>query len=253
MKNVFAKIFTILDRKEKIIFFILSILIIINTFLELLSIGLIIPIISIIFSPDILPDYLLEIEIIKDFTSSKNFVGYLLFLMLAIYFLKNFLLGIIHILQTNYIFGLQKRLSTKIFNNFLSKEYFFHLINSRARLIQIVIGEVNNFVGRVVSPIMILITEIFVSLGIILIVLMNDVNILNLVYFLSLILIIYYFYLKNKILKWGEDRRIGESNRIRLANETLQSIKEIKMLREGAGLKAIKKTKKSNKKKKLYF
>ena len=27
----------------------------------------------------------------------------------------------------------------------------------------------------------------------------------------------------------GEDRRIGESNRIRIANETLQSIKEIKI------------------------
>lgn len=229
MKSTFGKIFKIFDRKEKIVFFTLSILIIVNTFLELLSIGLIIPIISIIFSPDILPDYLLEIDIIKDFIISKNFVGYLLFLMLAIYFLKNFLLGIIHIMQTNYIFGLQKRLSTKIFNNFLSKDYFFHLINSKARLIQIVINEVNNFVGRVISPIMILITEILVSLGIILIILLNDVDILNLIYFLSLILLIYYFFLKNKILKWGEDRRIGESNRIRLANETLQSIKEIKI------------------------
>ena len=177
MNSVFGKIFKIFDRKEKIIFFTLSFLIIINTFLELLSIGLIIPIISIIFSPDILPDYLLEIDIIKDFITSKNFVGYLLFLMLAIYFLKNFLLSLIHIIQTNYIFGLQKRLSTKIFNNFLSKDYFFHLINSRAKLIQIVINEVSNFVGRVISPIMILITETLVSLGIISIILLNDVDI----------------------------------------------------------------------------
>ena len=229
MKKILGKIFLIFDRKEKIIFFTLSILIIINTFLELLSIGLIIPIISIIFSPEILPDYLLEIEIIKNFVINKNFVGYLLFLMLGIYFLKNFLLTIIHVLQTNYIFGLQKRLATKIFMNYLSKDYFFHIINSRARLIQIVIDEVNNFVGRVIAPIMILITEVLVSLGIILIILMNDVNILYLIYFLSFILMIYYFYIKNKISKWGEDRRIGDSDRIRLANETLQSIKEIKI------------------------
>ena len=149
--------------------------------------------------------------------------------MLGIYFLKNFLLTIIHVIQTNYIFSLQKRLSTKIFNNFLSKEYFFHILNSKARLIQIVIGEVNNFVGRVISPIMILVTEILVSIGIVLIILMNDVDILNLIYFLSFIFIVYYFYLKNKISSWGEDRRIGESNRIRIANETLQSIKEIKI------------------------
>ena len=229
MKNLFGKIFTIFDKKEKVVFFSLIFLIIINTFLELLSIGLIIPIISIIFSPDILPEYLLEIKIIKDFIINKNFVVYLLFLMLGIYFLKNFLLTIIHVIQTNYIFSLQKRLSTKIFNNFLSKEYFFHILNSKARLIQIVIGEVNNFVGRVISPIMILVTEILVSIGIVLIILMNDVDILNLIYFLSFIFIVYYFYLKNKISSWGEDRRIGESNRIRIANETLQSIKEIKI------------------------
>ena len=87
----------------------------------------------------------------------------------------------------------------------------------------------NNFVGRVISPIMILVTEILVSIGIVLIILMNDVDILNLIYFLSFIFIVYYFYLKNKISSWGEDRRIGESNRIRIANETLQSIKEIKI------------------------
>ena len=50
MKNLFGKIFTIFDKKEKVVFFSLIFLIIINTFLELLSIGLIIPIISIIFS-----------------------------------------------------------------------------------------------------------------------------------------------------------------------------------------------------------
>ena len=40
---------------------------------------------------------------------------------------------------------------------------------------------------------------------------MNDVDILNLIYFLSFIFIVYYFYLKNKISSWGEDRRIGGS------------------------------------------
>ena len=76
-------------------------------------------------------------------------------------------------------------------------------------MIQIVIGEVNNFVGRVISPIIILLTEILVTIGIISIILINDVDILNLIYFLTLILFIYFFYLKNKISIWGEDRRKG--------------------------------------------
>ena len=92
MINLFNKIFKILDSKEKFTFFILIILIILNTFLELLGIGLIIPIISIIFSPDMLPKSIMEIQIIRDFVISKNFVSYLLFLMMGIYFVKNILL-----------------------------------------------------------------------------------------------------------------------------------------------------------------
>ena len=125
MKNLFGKIFTIFDKKEKVVFFSLIFLIIINTFLELLSIGLIIPIISIIFSPDILPEYLLEIKIIKDFIINKNFVVYLLFLMLGIYFLKNFLLTIIHVIQTNYIFSLQKDYQLRFLTIFYQKNIFF--------------------------------------------------------------------------------------------------------------------------------
>ena len=229
MINLFSKILKILDKKEKFIFFILIILIILNTILELLSIGLIIPIISIIFSPDMLPKSIMEIQIIRDFVISKNFVAYLLFLMMGIYFVKNILLGLIHMLQTNYIFTLQKRISEKIFKNFLSEDYLFHIKNSKPKLIQIVIGETNNFVGRVISPIMILITELLVSLGIISIILMSNVNVLNLVYFLSLLLVVYYFLLKNKISGWGEDRRLAESSRIRIVNEALQFIKEIKI------------------------
>lgn len=229
MINLFNKIFKILDNKEKFTFFILIILIILNTFLELLGIGLIIPIISIIFSPDMLPKSIMEIQIIRDFVISKNFVAYLLFLMMGIYFVKNILLGLIHMLQTNYVFTLQKRISEKIFKNFLFEDYLFHIKNSKPKLIQIVIGETNNFVGRVISPIMILITELLVSLGIISIILMSNVNVLNLVYFLSLLLAVYYFLLKNKISGWGENRRLAESSRIRIANEALQFIKEIKI------------------------
>ena len=183
MINLFNKIFKILDSKEKFTFFILIILIILNTFLELLGIGLIIPIISIVFSPDMLPESIMEIKIIRDFVISKNFVAYLLFLMMGVYFVKNIFLALIHMLQTNYIFTLQKRISEKIFKNFLSEDYLFHIQNSKPKLIQIVIGETNNFVGRVISPIMILITEILVSLGIISIILISNVVFFNLIYF----------------------------------------------------------------------
>ncbi len=201
----------------------------VNTSLELLSIGLIIPIISIIISPDNIPSYLLINDKIKLFFLNRNFISYLLFTIVIIYFAKNILLVSIHIFQTNYISRMQIRLTDSIFEKFISKNYMFHILNSKPKLILIVISEINTFIGRVISPVLTLITELFIFIGIIIIVLINKVQVIHLLFFLGSISLIYFFYIKNKISILGEQRKSGESNRIRTANETLQFIKEIKI------------------------
>jgi len=55
------------------------------------------------------------------------------------------------------------------------------------------------------------------------------VQVFHLLFFLGSISLIYFFYIKYKISFLGEQRKSGESNRIRTANETLQFIKEIKI------------------------
>ena len=229
MKILFRQIFTILNYKEKVSFFILIMLALVNTSLELLSIGLIIPIISIIISPDNIPSYLLINDKIKLFFLNRNFISYLLFTIVIIYFAKNILLVSIHIFQTNYISRMQIRLTDSIFEKFISKNYMFHILNSKPKLILIVRSEINTFIGRVISPVLTLITEIFIFIGIIIIVLINKVQVIHLLFFLGSISLIYFFYIKNKISILGEQRKSGESNRIRTANETLQFIKEIKI------------------------
>ena len=201
----------------------------VNTSLELLSIGLIIPIISIIISPDNIPSYLLINDKIKLFFLNRNFISYLLFTIVIIYFAKNILLVSIHIFQTNYISRMQIRLTDSIFEKFISKNYMFHILNSKPKLILIVISEINTFIGRVISPVLTLITELFIFIGIIIIVLINKVQVIHLLFFLGSISLIYFIYIKNKISILGEQRKSGESNRIRTANETLQFIKEIKI------------------------
>jgi ABC-type multidrug transport system fused ATPase/permease subunit len=160
MKILFRQIFTILNYKEKVSFFILIMLALVNTSLELLSIGLIIPIISIIISPDNIPSYLLINDKIKLFFLNRNFISYLLFTIVIIYFAKNILLVSIHIFQTNYISRMQIRLTDSIFEKFISKNYMFHILNSKPKLILIVISEINTFIGRVISPVLTLITDL---------------------------------------------------------------------------------------------
>ena len=76
---------------------------------------------------------------------------------------------------------------------------------------------------------MILITELLVSLGILAIILINNVDVLNLIYFLIFSLVVYYFVLKNKISIGVRIEDWLSQGRIRIANEALQFIKEIKI------------------------
>ena len=62
--------------------------------------------------------------------------------MMGIYFVKNILLGLIHLLQTNYTYFTETNFE-KIFKNFLSEDYLFHVKNSKPKLIQSIIGETN--------------------------------------------------------------------------------------------------------------
>jgi len=225
LKNIFS----LLTKKDKFNFFVLCVFILLNTLLELISLGLIIPAISIIFNPEMVPEYFLQIEIISKYLIDKNYFIYTLFFILFVYYLKNILITLIHIFQTNYLFSLQKRLSENIFLKFLKNNITFHIKNSKAKLIQIIIGEVNNFVGRVVLPIIILITEFLIFFGILLIVFLNEFNITYLIFFSFLIFLTYYLFFKNKISKWGEDRKIGESNRIKSVEQSLSFVKEIKL------------------------
>jgi ABC-type multidrug transport system fused ATPase/permease subunit len=229
MKVLFKQIFAILNYKERVSFFILILIIFVNTLLELLSLGLIVPIVSLIISPDKIPNYLLINEKINFYFLNRNIIPYLVSFMVIIYFVKNILLGLIHIFQTNYIYRIQKRVSDLIFEKFISKNYMFHILNSRPKLILMVISEINTFTGRVITPVLTLITELLVFIGIIIIVLFNKVQVIQLLVFLGSVLLIYFFYIKNKISILGEQRRLGETNRIRTANETLQFIKEIKI------------------------
>lgn len=229
MKTLYRKIFTILNYKERVSFFILIILVLVSSLLELLGIGLIIPIVSSIISPDSIPNYLLINDKINFFFLNKNLIMYLLLFMVIIYFAKNILLGLIHVLQTNYIYEVQRRLSDSIFEKFIAKNHMFHLLNSRPKLIIILISEISTFIGRVISPILIIITELLVFIGILILILFNEVKVINLLVFLGFVFLIYFFYLKNKISILGEQRRLGELNRLRTANETLQFIKEIKI------------------------
>jgi len=115
-----------LNRKEKIKLIFLGILMLFNTAFELLSIGLIIPVISIIFKKDltILPDQL------KNFFNNYEQIDlalYTLLLLILIFLLKNLFILFFHYQQALYSRNVQVRIAKDLFGKYISQNYLFFL------------------------------------------------------------------------------------------------------------------------------
>ena len=90
----FSIFYKLLNTNQKINFWTLTFLSIIIVFFELLSIGLVIPLISIILDPQIILDRLLKFDItifnnIENTLINENFIFYFLIFFVLLYAIKN--------------------------------------------------------------------------------------------------------------------------------------------------------------------
>ena len=93
----FKQFYNLLNGKQKKFFIALIFFSILIVFLELLSIGLVIPLISLILEPDkFISNFGLKESVLfiyaQEVMISKNFIFYFLFFFILIFILKNFLI-----------------------------------------------------------------------------------------------------------------------------------------------------------------
>ena len=130
MINLYLKLFNLFIPKEKYFYYLFIPLTIILFFVELLSIGLILPLVSLIVNQEkfIKITLLLDNEIINDFIDSfANSYEYLFFYFLLIYlfifFLKNTFILIYNWLIFSFSNSVHFRISSEIFEKYLSLDY----------------------------------------------------------------------------------------------------------------------------------
>jgi hypothetical protein len=115
MKTIY-KILSVLNYKQKINLIKQFIFIIIGTLLELTSIGILFPIISILTNPNKIKNSNILIFINKifglhDFKASLYIV---FFLLISVFFFKMIFIGFLTWSQNNFVYSLQSVLSKKI-------------------------------------------------------------------------------------------------------------------------------------------
>lgn len=232
MKANLEKVLSLFNKREKMKLLILFILMIIAALFETIGIGLIVPLVGIITNPNIIHEQVILAYFYNlfNFESTSSFVILAVVSLLTVFLLKNVYLLLFHYTQYRVILNQQVKLSQKLFKEYLTKPYSFHLQRNSADLLR----NVNNEVSRVFQGIIMssfqLFTELLVIFFItILLLITAPVATLTASILLGSSVFLFFKFFRKKISDLGREQQKVSGSMIKWINQGLGASKEVKV------------------------
>ena len=233
MKKTLTELFQIIGKKNKNKFFLIFFLMIISMCLEVLGIGLIVPLI-VFLTQDINSELYLKFSEIAEITLKRDFsredlFGLGLVVLLLAYIIKNLYLVFFAHIESKFVWNVKADLSKKLFSNYMSRPYLFHIKANSGKLINNVAKEVPNFSHALIAIITIL-SEIIILFGILIFLVLIEPKGTVIVFLVTLIAgLLYYLSFKKKIFQLGKDRHELDKSFMANLQQGLKAIKIIKI------------------------
>ena len=211
--------------------YLLFLILIISSFMEMLSIGTI-PILALaIVDTEQFISYLPNnIKINFLISLEKTYLISLLCIFIGIVFvLKNIILALFVYFQHNVIKSIKIHISNTLIKKYLSQNYLFFVNKGISLITRGIIVDTGNTTIFILNHINLL-KEITISIGIFLLLIFVD-PILSIIILgsLSLVIFIYIFYTKNSIYKRGYEINLFTEKVINSINQITGSIKDVKL------------------------
>ena len=230
-KNI-KKLFQIIDFQHKSKIFVVVTCIVLNMLLEMIGLGLIIPLLHFLLDNNRITFYVNNYTFLNFLSNYNLETVILLFLifLLIFYFIKNIFSIFLIYYQMKFAYSVQNNLSTRIYNKYMDQSLEFHIKNNPAKLIQNINLEISYLVGDFLIPTLIILSEFFILCGISIFLLYFNTKVFLLVFIYYLISIIIYFYFtKRKNIQLGFSRHEAEKNRGLILQNSFFAFKDIKI------------------------
>lgn len=225
--EVFRKLQDLLTKSEQRKALLLLLMMIIGMLLETFSIGLIVPLMTVMMSnSDSSNSFIHHIFSPLNGPAETHVLSGML-LLAGIYSLKSTFVAFLTWWQAKFSFGIQKHVSQRLFSTYMGQPYAFHLSINSAQLIRNATIEAN-LLTLSVSALLLLLTEILVILGIA--ILLVSIEPIGALIVISIFSVSGYAFLKltrAKISRWGIDRQYHEGKRIQQLQQGFGSIKDV--------------------------
>ena len=205
---------------------------VIGMILETFSIGLVIPLINTMLQyenttyrfNEIL-FYLFE----RDFNLMELYIIGLSILLL-VFTMKTLFMSYLYWVQYSFAYDVNRKLSQKMYEGYVDLPYSFHLTNNSSSAIKNITNEVANMTGVIIQALQVA-TDIFVFIGIsCLLLYYQPFGAIGVGLMIGIPVFIFYRLFKERILLWGKQREFNEGNRVKIIQEGIGGIKDIKVL-----------------------
>lgn len=231
--NVYKSILGLIPlelRKRSVI---VLMLVFFGMLLEMLGVGMIIPVFGLVLNTEKLVEYsffqyLISTFSISDFT---YLIYFSLSTLVVVYVMKAVYLSGLAWIQARFVFDLQANISGELFSLYLRQPYSFHLRRNSAYLIRNVTTETQQLVESAFLSMMLIVNELVVITGlVILMFILTPSKALVLVGIIFAGGIVIQALTKNMLLSWGQSRQVNDGLKIKTAQEGLGGIKDIRVL-----------------------
>jgi ABC-type multidrug transport system fused ATPase/permease subunit len=232
MDNI-NKLIKLFSKDEKYKYILLLILSFISTFLELISIAMLIPLLASISGEKLfISEFINDIGLPTDLINYLDF-GNIIILIMILFFLKFCLLLGISYFRNNFIFDFQLRLINKLFEKYIKRSYLFHVSYNSAKILKDITEEVHNVSIGYMGSLTAMILDCIMILTLLSFLLFVQIKTTFIVIiFTGIIIFTIYRYLKNRIFDLGVRRE--KYNFVHLKNimQAFEGIKEIKIFQK---------------------
>jgi ABC-type multidrug transport system fused ATPase/permease subunit len=231
------KIWQLLNFSQRRSVLVLLVMMLIAMFLEAVSIGMVIPAMTMLTQEDGAANNMVfqKALIALGNPSQQTLIIAGMLTLVGVYFVKTIFLAFMAWWQTRFAFGIQASLSLRLFEIYLRQSYTFHLQKNSAQLIRNVTNEVSMFTNSV-SSVVIVASELLVLVGLLALVLyIEPVGAISAACVLGLASWIFHWLTASYIGNWGEARQFHEGMRYQHLQQGLSGVKDVLLLGREAG------------------
>jgi ATP-binding cassette, subfamily B, bacterial PglK len=230
LKENLTKVAYIIDDKSKKKIWFILLLSLFGTLLELIGVGIVIPIVNIILDKDLFLENIEKIKFLHFLNlNSGNILSFSLYALIILFVIKNSFLIIFAHIKSKYITDVQIKLSKNLLGSYYKLDYLNLISKDSSVIIRNCLKEVGVFSKTFLEFMNLFIeTSIVVS---ILVLMQTQIPILSIIIFviMTLLISIYYYAIKDYLFKLGENRLNFLTTTIKKLNQFVFSLKEIKI------------------------